>query len=74
MKNKAIEIIKNGMFNIETTGKKGGFFDLPAEYKKCTSPEHEPPTHIHIPHGKGYKHICPVCGKETIIIPGEVSL
>jgi predicted RNA-binding Zn-ribbon protein involved in translation (DUF1610 family) len=52
--------------------KQGGFFDLP-KVQTCKSNEHNPPTHIHIPQGKGFKHICPACGKETIIIPPQIS-
>jgi hypothetical protein len=62
--------IPKGMFNkIET---KGGFFDLP-KMETCNHPEHTPPKHLHIPQGKGYKHICPSCGKETIIIPPQIK-
>jgi hypothetical protein len=53
--------------------KRGGFFDLPKE-KKCKDPEHEPPKYIHIPQGKGYRHFCPACGEETVIIPQQHSL
>lgn len=52
--------------------KKGGFFDLPKE-KKCTSQDHEPPKHICIPQGKGYRHVCPSCGAEVTIIPQQIS-
>lgn len=53
---------------------KGGFFDLPKEEKKCTHPDHKPPNMIHIPQGKGFRHICPACGSETIMIPQQFSL
>lgn len=33
----------------------------------CIHPEHNPPMHICIPPGKKYVHICPGCGKKTII-------
>ena len=46
--------------------KKSGFFDLPVQ-EICTHSEHNPPTHLHIPPGKGYRHFCPQCGKETIL-------
>jgi len=52
---------------------RSGFFDLESKHT-CKHPEHEPPKHIHIPQGKGYKHICPCCGKEQIIIPQQTSL
>ena len=47
---------------------KGGFFDLP-DMSRCIDIQHNPPMHIHIPQGKGYRHICPSCGKVTEIIP-----
>lgn len=52
---------------------KSGFFDLP-KIEICTHPEHNPPTMLHIPQGKGYKHICPACGKVRILMPQQVSL
>lgn len=48
------------------TKPKSGFFDLPKE-EICTDPEHNPPAHLFIPKGKGYSHICPKCGKVTIL-------
>lgn len=52
---------------------KGGFFDLP-EIKQCTDREHNPPTGICIPKGKGLRHVCPSCGQEQIIIPQQITL
>jgi len=52
---------------------KGGFFDLPKQ-EICNHPSHNPPQFIHIPFGKGYKHICPACGKESILIPQQITL
>lgn len=51
--------------------KQSGFFDLPKQ-DKCLHPEHNPPSHIHIPQGKGYNHVCPSCGKEQNIIPLQI--
>lgn len=53
--------------------KGGGFFDLPQK-KTCRHPEHRPPSHIHIPQGKGYRHVCPGCGNVVDIIPQQVTL
>ena len=52
--------------------KKDGFFDL-EETKVCNHPAHMPPSHIHIPQGKGYRHICPSCGKVSVLIPHQIS-
>ena len=49
-----------------------GFFPL-NNYNICTHPSHDPPSNLHIPQGKGYRHICPSCRKEVIIIPKQIS-
>ncbi len=46
--------------------KKSGFEDDPIG-KPCPHPSHNPPTHMVIPHGKLYRHICPECGYECVI-------
>ncbi len=56
-----------------TSQNQGGFFNLP-KVEICKNPSHQPPTHIHIPQGKGYKHVCPSCGKITNLIPAQISL
>jgi hypothetical protein len=45
---------------------KSSFFDL-NKAETCLHPEHDPPMHLYIPPGKGYKHVCPNCGKVSII-------
>lgn len=52
---------------------KNGFYDLPKD-ETCRHPEHNPPTHLYIPPGKGYRHVCPSCGKITNITPLQISL
>lgn len=51
---------------------RGGFFDLPNP-DRCDDPDHKFPTHLHIPAGKGYTHICPACGKEQTVIAPRIS-
>ena len=46
--------------------KVGGFFDLPTE-ELCLDTSHDPPKFLYIPPGKGYKYVCPSCGKVTIL-------
>lgn len=41
------------------------------EPTKCTSTEHNPPTHLHIPNGKRYVHICPSCKTKIILEPPQ---
>ena len=49
-----------------------GFEDAPT-INLCRHPEHLPPTHLYIPHGKIYRHVCPGC-KNTIRLNGsEIS-
>lgn len=59
--------------NTEGKDKKSGFFDLPHQ-NTCKDLGHKPPTHIHIPQGKGYRHVCPKCGKITDLIPQQITL
>jgi predicted RNA-binding Zn-ribbon protein involved in translation (DUF1610 family) len=47
--------------------------DDPLYEKPCCHPEHNPPSHIVIPDGKLLKHICPACGKETIVRKQPIS-
>lgn len=49
------------------------FFDLPSD-KTCIHPEHEPPTGLYIPPGKGYRHVCPACKTVKDVIPPQYSL
>lgn len=51
---------------------KSGFFDLPKD-KTCKNPQHNPPEFIYIPQGKGYRHVCPGCGKITTMISQRIS-
>ena len=53
--------------------KKSGFFDLPKD-KTCKDPAHNPPSHMVIPQGQGYHHVCPSCGAETTVIPTQYTL
>ena len=49
------------------------FFDLPSD-KTCIHPEHDPPTGLYIPPGKGYRHVCPACKTVKDVIPPDYSL
>ena len=49
------------------------FFDLPSD-KTCIHPEHDPPTGLYIPPGKGYRHVCPACKTVKDVIPPQYSL
>lgn len=45
-----------------------GFFDI-SKNDECRHAEHLPPAHLVIPEGKGYRHVCPACGKATVLMP-----
>lgn len=49
------------------------FFDLPLD-TTCRHPEHKPPTGLYIPPGKGYKHVCPTCGVEQLLLGDRFTL
>lgn len=52
---------------------KSGFFRVKGWVGICTHPDHNFPTHLYIPPGMGYRHICPGCGKiQTVIVNGPV--
>lgn len=55
--------------------KRGGFEDDPEPKAGgyCNHPEHVPPTHLYVPAGKRYRHICPACGQETVIRPTSLT-
>lgn len=53
--------------------KKSGFFPLKIE-KGCQDRSHNPPSHMVIPQGQGYRHVCPSCGNVQIVIPQQYTL
>ena len=68
-RNKSFNEIQKDLDNIKTSG----FFELPID-ATCRDLNHNPPTHLYIPPGKGYRHICPKCKKEIVIIPQQITL
>lgn len=51
-----------------------GFHDDPAYHRPCRDPSHNPPTHLFIPQGKIYIHICPSCGHRVVMRTPAVYL
>lgn len=49
-----------------------GFEDIPA-VERCLDRSHEPPTHLHIPQGKRYRHVCPSCGYTVVLQPPQIT-
>lgn len=58
---------------VAASQKRGGMEPIPAHEKPCNSQEHSPPTHLCIPAGMQYRHICPACGAEYVMCGSEVS-
>jgi len=54
--------------------KKSHFRPIPGLKKRCNHPEHKPPMFLHIPQGQEYVHVCPSCGKETVVRPQQYTL
>lgn len=51
----------------EKDKRKSGFEDDPDWGKNmpCRHREHNPPSHMVVPPGKIYRHVCPGCGRES---------
>lgn len=39
----------------------------------CIDPQHNPPSHLFVPLGYVYKHVCPSCGAVSFIQPQHVT-
>lgn len=53
--------------------RESGFEDLDEE-QPCIHPEHNPPTHLFIPPGKQYRHVCPGCEREVVLRSPQCNL
>ena len=49
---------------VDNEPQKSGWEDEAVE-NICRSQDHNPPTHLYIPPGKIYRHVCSGCGKVT---------
>lgn len=54
--------------------KVGGFEPIPNNEVRCYHPNHDPPTHLVIPQGQQYRHICPGCKREVVMRAPQVRL
>ena len=54
-------------FDHTKMGKKQSWMEDELPTERCLHPGHELPMHLCIPAGKMYHHICPGCGKETVV-------
>jgi hypothetical protein len=52
---------------------KSGMEPIPDYQPPCCNPGHQPPTHLYIPPGQQYRHICPSCGFTVVIRGNNVS-
>ncbi len=53
--------------------KQGGFEPIPGFVEPCLDPSHKPPTHLVIPRGQQYRHVCPTCGAEVVMRGSTVT-
>jgi len=42
--------------------------------KPCPHPEHRPPSHLFIPPGQEYVHVCPHCRNQQVICPVQITM
>jgi hypothetical protein len=49
-------------------------FEPDPEPECCRHPEHNPPTHLCIPSGQRYRHVCPSCGAQAILRSASIYL
>lgn len=54
--------------------KKSRFVDDDIEFKGCNHIQHNPPSHMVIPYGKKYIHVCPACGRTVTLSRPIVSM
>ena len=40
----------------------------------CRHAEHLPPSHLHIPEGKQYRHVCPACRAQFVLRSNGATL
>ena len=65
IKRKLVELLKEK--------KKSGFQNAENTFTTCKDTNHFAPSHIFIPDGKKYVHVCPSCGKEQTLVSPQVS-
>ncbi len=41
--------------------------------ERCLGRSHQPPTHLYIPNGKTFTHVCPDCGQQTVLMGSNIS-
>jgi hypothetical protein len=62
-------------YTLRDKKQESGFEDIegfPVKPFTCGDFSHAPPTHLHIPAGKRYRHVCPGCGMTTYVYSAEM--
>lgn len=61
---------------VPKNNRQSGFEDEPKDVwtKPCLDPAHKPPSHMVIPAGKIYRHVCPSCGAEVVLRRLTISM
>jgi len=58
---------------VKKDDRKSGFEDIPIQ-ERCLNPRHQPPSHMVIPAGKQYRHVCPGCGFQVVLRPPTIFM
>lgn len=69
-KDQSQEDLLNRLKNLDE--EKSHFEDI-EPVNTCRHPSHNPPTHLHIPQGKRYVHVCPACKQRQVIQPLQIT-
>jgi hypothetical protein len=65
---------RNMEFDSDFSSKEKSHFEDIPKTERCNDINHKPPTHLHIPYGKKYIHVCPSCGKKQTLQPPQITL
>lgn len=65
--------MKNKSRNEELNEKERSHFEDIEKDVTCKDPGHNIPSHLHIPQGKRYVHICPACGQRSVLQPPQIT-
>lgn len=65
--------MQTGVFEYISWVKSRSGFIQRVEPDFCPSASHAPPTHMLIPYGYDYRHVCPHCGHVTMVYGNSIS-
>lgn len=66
--------VQRALERLNSTRPKSGFEPDPeSQSEPCRDPGHEAPTHLYVPAGQRYRHVCPGCGRMVFLYPANVQ-